>query len=285
MEIALRRARPDDAEACGRICYEAFATISGNHNFPADFPDPDTAINFLSFMISHPGFYVVVAERDGEIVGSNALDERSPVAGVGPITVTPTAQNAGAGRMLMRNVLERAAERRFPGVRLVQAAFHNRSLSLYTKLGFDPREPLSCLQGPPLLREIPGHRVRAASEEDLPACRELCERIHGHHREGELRDGMQLGMAAVVEHDGRISGYTAGIAFFAHTVAETNTDLKALIAAAPAFAGPGFLVPTRNAELLRWCLNNGLRIVQPLTLMTMGLYTSPRGAYLPSIWY
>lgn len=59
--------------------------------------------------------------------------------------------------------------------------------------------------------------------------------------------------------------------------------MKALIAAAPAFLGPGTLVPTRNADLLRWCLLNGLRVIQPMTLMSHGLYNEPRGSYLPSI--
>jgi|SRR5580692_7162976 hypothetical protein len=71
--------------------------------------------------------------------------------------------------------------------------------------------------------------------------------------------------------------YRAGLA--------TNEDLKALIAAAPAFQGPGILVPTRNAGLFRWCLENGLRVVQPMTLMTVGLYNEPAGAYLPSILF
>jgi hypothetical protein len=32
-------------------------------------------------------------------------------------------------------------------------------------------------------------------------------------------------------------------------------------------------------------LNHGLKIVQPLTLMSRGLYQEPRGAFLPSILY
>jgi biopolymer transport protein TolQ len=60
---------------------------------------------------------------------------------------------------------------------------------------------------------------------------------------------------------------------------------EALIANADAFLGPGILVPTRNAGLFRWCLENGLRVVQPLTLMTLGFYNEPAGAYLPSILY
>jgi hypothetical protein len=109
--------------------------------------------------------------------------------------------------------------------------------------------------------------------------------VHGHSREGELRDAIKQGTAQVVERHGHVTGYSTGIAFFAHSAAKTNGDLQALVAGAPAFAGPGFLLPTRNGELLRWCLNNGLRVVQPMTLMTVGLYNEPRGAYLPSILY
>jgi len=37
--------------------------------------------------------------------------------------------------------------------------------------------------------------------------------------------------------------------------------------------------------LLRWCRGQGLKITQPLTLMTLGLYNEPAGAFLPSITY
>jgi len=89
----------------------------------------------------------------------------------------------------------------------------------------------------------------------------------------------------VVEHDGRISGYATDVGFFAHAVGESNDDLKALIMAADAFTGPGVLVPTSNADLFRWCLGRDLRVVQLMTLMTIGLYRRPRGAYLPSVLY
>jgi hypothetical protein len=66
-------------------------------------------------------------------------------------------------------------------------------------------------------------------------------------------------------------------------VAQTNRDLKALIGAATTFPGPGFLVPTRNHEVLAWCLDNGLRLVTQMTLMSIGLYNEPAGAYLASV--
>ncbi len=83
----------------------------------------------------------------------------------------------------------------------------------------------------------------------------------------------------------RLTGYATGIGFFGHAVGETTADVQALVGAAPSFAGPGFLVPMRNAVLMQWCLQRGLRIVQPMTLMTMGPYEEPRGGFLPSILY
>src|SRR6516165_383716 len=134
--IQIRRAEVSDAPECGRICHEAFRVIAAEHNFPVDFPAPETATGILTKMFSHPGFYCVVAEDGERILGSNCLDERGPIAGVGPVTVDPAAQNRQTGRRLMGAVIERAAKRKFAGVRLVQAAYHNRSMSLYTRLGF-----------------------------------------------------------------------------------------------------------------------------------------------------
>jgi predicted N-acetyltransferase YhbS len=284
MDLTLRSGTLADAPELGRICPAAFARISGEHNFPQDFPNAEVATGLVSFLLGHPGFHSVVAERDGRILGSNFLDERSPIAGVGPITVDPAAQDRGVGRRLMQGVLDRATERGFPGVRLVQAGYHMRSLSLYVSLGFDVREPLANVQGTVPHITIPGRTVRAARASDLDACNQLCRRVHGHDRGGDLRDAVEAGTARVVEHGGRISGYTASLSFFGHSVGETDDDIKALIGAASAFDGPGILVPARS-PLLRWCLEQKLRVVQTLTLMSLGLYNEPQGAFLPSILY
>jgi GNAT superfamily N-acetyltransferase len=283
--LMIRRASAADAEASGKICFEAFTALANRHNFAPDFPAPEVAIVVLSAIFSHPGFYCVVAEQDGKIIGSNCLDERTPIAGVGPITVDASAQNRAAGRALMQAALVRAAERKFAGVRLVQAAYHSRSLSLYAKLGFVVREPLACMQGPAMKKMLPGYSIRPAVAGDLAACNDLCLRVHGHDRGGELKDAIQQGSATVAERDGRVAAYATSMAFSGHAVGESNEDLKALIAAAEAFQGPGILVPSRNAELFRWCLESGLRVVQTMTLMTMGLYNEPAGAYLPSVLY
>jgi GNAT superfamily N-acetyltransferase len=272
-----------DIPACGQICYEAFSTFNAAHGFPCDFPVPEAAKGVISMMFSTPGFYCVVAESGGRVVGSNVLDERSVIYGVGPISIDPNAQNLGVGRKLMEAVMDRASERGAAGVRLVQAAFHNRSFSLYASLGFDIREPLACMQGRTSERSIPGCTVRPATPVDAGACNALSQRLHGFDRAAELAQAIAQGTARVVERGERITGYTTALAFFGHSTAETNVDLQALIASAEFFAGAGILVPSRNNVLLRWCLANGLRVVQLMTLMSTGLYNDPEGAWLPSI--
>ena len=220
MDVILRPGTPEDAGACGVICFEAFKSIANEHNFPWDFPSPEIATEVMEELLPHPLFYSVVAERDGRVVGSNFVDERSPIAGIGPITVDPASQNQTIGRRLMLDVIERCTRRGVPGVRLLQSAYHNRSLCLYTKLGFETRETVSKLDGAPLGISLPGYTVRPAAKADLPACDALCQRVHGHDRGGELADAIGQGSARVVEQLGAITGYATDIAFFAHAVAE-----------------------------------------------------------------
>jgi hypothetical protein len=207
------------------------------------------------------------------------------IAGVGPITVDPAAQNARVGRRLMHAVMERANKRGAAGVRLVQAAFHSRSLSLYEGLGFDVREPLAVMQGRTAERSVPGCTVRAAQPGDAGVCNALSSRVHGFDRGRDLAQSIDQGVALVVERGGRITGYASCLAFFGHATAETNLDMQALIASAESFGGPGIFVPTRNNALFRWCLSNGLRVVEPMTLMSAGLYNEPSGSWLPSVLF
>jgi GNAT superfamily N-acetyltransferase len=222
MTVKLRPGTQADAQLCGTICFEAFKAIGGEHNFPSGFPSPEFARRLLSRMLAHPQVYCVVAELDSRVVGSNFVDERSCIYGVGPITVDPAVQNGGIGRQLMEDVIGRATQRKACGMRLLQAGFHNRSLALYAKLGFRAREMVSVLQGAPLQQRIVGYEVRLATLVDVPACNRICHRVHGYDREVELREAIEGKTASVVEHLGHVTGYTTGIAQLAHTVGEAN---------------------------------------------------------------
>jgi GNAT superfamily N-acetyltransferase len=281
----IREASDGDADQCGRIFYGAFRSIAVRHNLPVEPSSPEFTRFKVGEMMASPGFAALVAERDGEVVGSAFADERSPIVGIGPVTVDPATQDRGVGRALMEALLARETGRDAAGIRLVQTAYHYRSLALYAKLGFTVREPLSVIQGDPPRVSVPGLGVRAAEHDDIDACGRLCVRVHGHERRQELQDAITAGTAVVIERPARITGYATGLGYGWHAVAETNEDLIALLGAAEAYVGLGVLVPSRNAELLRWCLANGLRVVQQSTLMTIGLYNEPSGPWLPSILF
>ena len=285
MTVKLRPGRAEDAEPCGVICYEGFKAIAERHGFPPDLPTREAGIGLIEYILGRQDAYSVVAERGGRVIGSNFLWVDHAVAGIGPITIDPAEQDGGVGRALMEDVIAEGRRQGCAAIRLVQAAYHNRSLSLYTKLGFDVREPLALMQGGPLGLALTGFPVRTARGEDLAKCNALCRRVHGHERGVDTRIAIQDGAATVVERNGRITGYATQIGLFGHAVGESDEDLKALIGAAGEFTGPGFLLPTRNAELFRWSLARGLRVVMPLTLMSMGLYSEPAAPFLPSILY
>jgi GNAT superfamily N-acetyltransferase len=283
--LIVREATFDDGERCGQIFYDAFESIATRHNHPIEPPSREFTRFMVGQMLASDGFAALVAELNGEVLGSAFVDERGAIAGIGPVTVDPAAQDAGVGRELMKAAVRRQHDRGAVGVRLVQTAYHYRSLALYTNLGFVVREPLSVLQGTPPALSIPGFGVRPAHEQDLRSCNDLCARVHGHDRGGELRDAISAGTARVVEDPEGICGYATGFGYGWHAVAETNEHLIALLGSAQSLTGLGILVPSRNAELLRWCLTHGLRIVQQSTLMTTGLYNEPSGRWLPSIAY
>jgi hypothetical protein len=93
MHVNIRQAKQRDAAACGRICYEAFTALAKTHNFTPDFPNADVATGLFSMMLGDNGYYAIVAELDGRIVGSNFVDERGIIHGIGPVTIDPKVQN------------------------------------------------------------------------------------------------------------------------------------------------------------------------------------------------
>lgn len=286
-EIHVRAITPADVTPCGRIVYEAFCGIADKHNFPHDFPSVEATTHLAQMMAHHPGMFGVVAEKDGKIVGSNFLNHRDAIAGVGPITIDPAHQGSGVGRKLMQAVIERG--RGAPGIRLVQDAFNTVSMPLYASLGFEVEEPLVLMRGKPSGRAAGGGEVRPFREAELAACGALCERVHGWDRSGELRDAMGMFRPMVLLREGRVAAYASAPTFWPlnHGVAESEQDMTDLLlgAAAQNDEPLTLLVPTRQAGFFRWCIAAGMRVLKPMTLMAMGAYQEPRGAYFPSVAY
>ena len=286
MEIKVRPIQAIDAGTCGQVAYQAHTSVAALHNFPSEQPSVEFSIGLVRAKLSDPNVYSALAEEDSRIVGSIFLNTfpPAPVGAIGPLTVSPAAEGR-VGRSLMEAALFEAARRGYKQVRLIQSPSHLRSLVLYAKMGFDVQEPLVLMQGPVPDPQATVAEARTATMADLESCNQLCSKIHGFAREGELRAGIGQGLATVMEREGRIVGYANGVGYRGHAVAETNADLKGLISSGQKTPGPGFFVPTRNGELFRWLLDRGFKALWPAMLMSFGAYQQPRGHFLPSIAY
>jgi GNAT superfamily N-acetyltransferase len=258
-------------------------TIAEQHNFPPDFPNAEVTSNVLGMLNNAPVFDGFVEEDEGSILGSIFVSKRSLVGGISVVTVDPESQNRSVGRQLMQAGMSHLADQGHTRQQLIQAGYHSRSLCLYSKLGFIATDLLSTMVGGPINKAIPGRVVRPAMPEDADACNALCNRVHGFDRSGEVYGAIEQGTASVVESDHGISGYSTGVSFIGHAVGASNEDLKALIAAAEVITDPGVMIPATNGELFSWCLENGLRVNQQLTLMDTEPSGPPKGVYWPGI--
>jgi predicted N-acetyltransferase YhbS len=287
MKVEIRRATSADIDVCSRINYEAFKGISDRHQFPiTDFPTLDVSTELITLLIDSPLFFGVVAESEGTVVGCGFIDERNPIRGIGPVSVDRTFQGKGTGRKIMKALLEQGKEA--AGIRLVQESFNMPSLALYISLGFEVKEPFVLMEGKFRSQPLSGVEVRPMVSEDVDECTALCKKLYGCDRTSDLEYALNFFSPWVVCKQGQIVAYTCAVSAFNHSVAQTEADMQALllgVAASNSEAQVSFHLPVRYANLFRWCLQEGLRVLKPLAVMAVGEYRQPQGCYFPSFDY
>jgi hypothetical protein len=189
------------------------------------------------------------------------------------------------GRKLMEAAIDHFASSNVAGIRLVQTAYNNRSLCLYTRLGFQTREPLSVIQGLALNNKFAGYDVRPAGEADVAACNLLCRRVHGFDRGAELRRSDQRADYNRCRAPGPHHRVCDRPRFLCPCRRRDKPRLEIADCRSAGDSRTGISAPTRNHEFFAWCLDSGLKLVMQMTLMSIGLYNKPAGAWLPSILF
>jgi len=249
-------------------------------------PTLEIATRFIRSKLEHPRCHGYVAEKDGYVVGSvfvTGVDD-CPAGAIGPLTVEP-AYEGGVGAALMHEAVAEAARMGIAQLRLIQSPTHLRSLALYTKAGFDLREPLLVVTNTALTHAADTSGLRRATFGDDSDCACLCRKAYGFSRTVELSEAIGNHTATVLERSDRIVGYACSVGFRGHAVASTVEDLMVLVAHAPKSLGPGLLVPTRNGALLRWLFRNGARALWPAAILSIGDFYEPTTPYLPSMLF
>jgi GNAT superfamily N-acetyltransferase len=290
MPIEVIPVKAEHVPELGRICYEAFGALHDRHAIPRDFDSVDVACMVVGMMASRPDFVGFAAVEGGRLIGSNFIAFTDAVAGVGPITVDPASQSRGVGRALMRAVLDEAARRGVPMVRLMQEAVNATSLSLYTSLGFSWRDAAAIMQLKGGRDRDPG--VRPMTERDLADVERLSTAQYGHSRVNEVAWALRNNWPTLVRErggakagGGRVTGYLVP-GFLGHGFAESDEDLVALLGEVEHATPPPFhkmLVPLSQPDLYRELLARGCRTKKVMNYMSVGPYEAPRGAWLPSI--
>lgn len=286
MAIELVRAEAKHGPELARICHLAFDTLHERHRVHRDVPSEEVGGLIIGGILSRSDYTGVVALQDGRVVGSNFLLHADDVCGVGPITVDPTVQARGVGRLLMQWVIDEARRQRgaHVRVRLFQEAVNTTSLSLYTGLGFQWRDAAAMML--PRAAEAADRTVRAMTATDLPKVTDLSMRQYGASR---LNDATKLlGMqfpAFVREREGRVVGYQIAT-LFGHAAAETDEDLLVL-AAQTARNVPApmsvIILPMSQGSLFQAALTSGFRVAKVVNAMSLGAYEPALGPSFPSI--
>lgn len=145
--VSVRRAAPADVEALGRL---GALLVRVHHDFDPDrfiaaTPQTEHAYgSFLGRQLDDPDILILVAERDGEVVGytyagvegNDFLSLRGPAGVLHDILVDPAYRGLGIGQELLAATLEALEAKGVPRVVLSTAERNESAQRLFARAGF-----------------------------------------------------------------------------------------------------------------------------------------------------
>ena len=143
----IRPARPADLVAIGRLGALLVKVHHGMdpQRFLAAMPETEQRYaEFLGSQLERPDSIILVAERDGAVVGYtfaglegyDYMALRGPAGVLHDIVVDPAHRGGGVGRRLLESTLARLAARGAPRVVLSTAARNEAAQRLFDRAGF-----------------------------------------------------------------------------------------------------------------------------------------------------
>lgn len=299
--LKIRPLAEEDIPVAAKICADAFDTFNASVGLGPEFGfegnvDATASILRGGLLEGHRAF--VLESAEGEVCGSNCIEVADEIAAIGPITVDPSKQAAGGGRLLMQACMKAAAELGMRTVRLHQIASNARSYSLYLDLGFDPLCTLVNYEGVCTAGAPEGFRTEPLRAELVDACDALHYRLCGVHRRNGIASAISgpHPTCVVFDQKGAVAAYSTGLYLEGHTAAASEEAFQCLVvtvsaaveearANAAPLPPPGLLVPHAYPTLMRWLARNGFRVSRQVVQMGYGPYIHPKSFYCPGINY
>ncbi len=132
MPIKIREFRVSDQADVKELILRGLGEHFGRIN-PSLNPD----LNDINDTYVEAGHYFVVAEIDGQIVGTAALVEEKPHIGrIVRVTVSPEQRRAGIGHQLVEHLLQSAVEKQFSQILVETNLDWYDAIRLYERCGF-----------------------------------------------------------------------------------------------------------------------------------------------------
>jgi ribosomal protein S18 acetylase RimI-like enzyme len=145
--VIVRRAVPGDMAAVGKL---GALLVAAHHDFdslrfiPATPQTPRGYASFLGTQLDGPNILVLVAERDGQVIGytyagvegMDYMSLRGPAGVLYDIVVDPAHRGRGVGRMLLESTLDELRTRGAPRAVLSTAERNEPAQRLFAHAGF-----------------------------------------------------------------------------------------------------------------------------------------------------
>jgi GNAT superfamily N-acetyltransferase len=191
-EPAIRRATPNDAEACHEVMWASVTDFGARNGTPLQGTAAEwwaSGESLHRFLAAHAAEWWVAEEPDaGTLVGFARSIERGELFELTEFFVLPGHQSVGVGGKLI--------ERAFPvgrgDIRSIIATTDVRAMARYYRSDTVARFPMLTLGGVPAEADIPGnvtpHRLELESEPDLHTLRQIDGSVLEYARgEAEVR--------------------------------------------------------------------------------------------------
>ncbi len=235
----------------------------------------------------------LVAEVEGELMGSCFYHPRETHVSVGILNVREGGGGRGVARSLMEEVIDRAAGR---PVRLVSSLMNLDSYSLYTRLGFVPTGMYQDMLFPEGVRGLEKGPVgwREVRADDVDELVRLEEELCGIRREKDFRyfieNALGIWRGSVMEGADGLEGFlfaveSAGSRMLGPGVMRSEEAALALIGAEAQRSERGrpvFLVPAGETGLVRSLYAAGARNCELHVSQVLGEVPATAGISMPT---
>jgi ribosomal protein S18 acetylase RimI-like enzyme len=196
---------------------------------------------WFEFVVGHPSCRAVVAEVDGEIVGTGVTTVNGPVAWIGTIWVAPAWRRGGLGTALTGATIEEAEA---ASARTLLLVATEAGRPLYEGLGFEVQSWYVTLEAPGVgaapAATMGPPRLRAFDTADLASMASLDRAATGEDRGHLLSAFASPASARVLDGRDGIAGFVVRAPWGGGaTIAPAASDAAAILQARRVAAGPG----------------------------------------------